>query len=140
MMTDRVVQRAKGVGLLIFALSQTVEREKPDFLLVVGDREESFAAGIVGNYMNVLVAHLGGGDPVYGNADDPVRFAVSRLAHIHLTTCKPYADNLLKMGEQDFRIYPTGNPALDNIRSIEPVDMKTISYEFKIFIISLSIT
>ena len=59
-MTDKKTQRAEGTGILTQALSRTVERENPDFILVVGDREESIAAAIVGNYMNVLVAHIGG--------------------------------------------------------------------------------
>ena len=67
LMTNRKTQRAKGIGLLIEGLTQTVEREEPDFLIFVGDREESIATCIVGNYMDVLVAHIGGGDPVYGN-------------------------------------------------------------------------
>ena len=115
-MTNRVTQRAKGTGILTYALSQTVEREKPDFLLVVGDREEPLATAIIGNYMDVLTAHIGGGDPVYGNADDPVRFAVSKLAHIHFATAKQYAKNIVKLGEEDFRVFQTGNPALDSIR------------------------
>ena len=82
--TDRAVQRSKGTGLLIQGLTQTVERTDPDFLLVLGDREESIATAIVGNYMEKLVVHIGGGDPVYGNADDPMRFAVSKLSLIHI--------------------------------------------------------
>lgn len=63
-MTNRKTQRSKGVGLLIEGLTQTVDREKPDFLIFVGDREESIATCVVGNYMDILVAHIGGGDPV----------------------------------------------------------------------------
>lgn len=117
-MTNRVVQRAKGMGILTYALSQTVEREKPDFLFVVGDREESIATAIVGNYMNILTAHLGGGDPVYGNADDPIRMAASKLAHIHFTTAEKYAENLIKMKEDAFRVFFSGNPALSNIKNV----------------------
>ena len=119
--TDRSVQRTKGTGLLIQGLTQTVERTNPDFLLVVGDREESIATAVVGNYMEKLVVHIGGGDPVYGNADDPVRFAVSKLAHIHCCTAKPYADNLKNIGEEDFRIFFTGNPAYTNIDFVPKV-------------------
>jgi GDP/UDP-N,N'-diacetylbacillosamine 2-epimerase (hydrolysing) len=115
LMTNRETQRAKGVGILIQSLTQTVEREKPDFLLFVGDREESIATCVVGNYMDTLVAHIGGGDPVFGNADDPIRFACSKLAHIHFTTAQAYADNLAAIGENDFRICNSGNPALRNI-------------------------
>ena len=119
--TDRSVQRSKGTGLLIQGLTQTVERTDPDFLLVVGDREESIATAVVGNYMEKLVVHIGGGDPVFGNADDPVRFAVSKLAHIHCCTAKPYADNLKNIGEEDFRIFFTGNPAYANIDFVPKV-------------------
>ena len=93
--TDRNTQRVKGIGILTYALSQSIEREKPDLLLVVGDREESIATAIVGNYMGVPVAHIGGGDPVYGNADDPIRMAVSKLSHIHFTTSEEYAKTLI---------------------------------------------
>ncbi|HSH65696.1 MAG TPA: UDP-N-acetylglucosamine 2-epimerase [Bacteroidia bacterium] len=117
-MTNRNVQRSKGVGMLTYALSQTVEREAPDFLLVVGDREESIATALVGNYMNIAVAHLGGGDPVFGNADDPIRMAVSKLAHIHFVTAKEYGNNLkLNLKEDDFRIFFCGNPALTNVKN-----------------------
>lgn len=120
--TDRSVQRSKGTGLLIEGLTQTVERINPDFLLVVGDREESIATAVVGNYMEKLVVHIGGGDPVYGNADDPMRFAVSKLAHIHCCFAQSYANNLLKIGEENFRIFFTGNPAYANIDYVPVIE------------------
>jgi len=134
-MTNRNTQRVKGVGILTYALSQTVEREKPDFLLVVGDREESIATALVGNYMDTLVAHIGGGDPVYGNADDPIRFAVSKLAHIHLTTAKEYANNLLKIGEEEFRVFFVGNPIYTSISWVKDISITEVSkiLEFDIF-------
>ncbi len=131
-MTNRLTQRVKGVGILIYGLSQTVERILPDFLFVVGDREESIATAIVGNYMNILVAHLGGGDPVYGNADDPIRFAVSKLAHIHFTTCEEYRNNLIKLGEEEFRVFNVGNPSLDKISKIPYLDITEINRELGI--------
>lgn len=127
LMTNRKTQRSKGIGLLIEGLTQTVDREKPDFLIFVGDREESIATCIVGNYMDVLVAHIGGGDPVYGNTDDPIRIACSKLAHIHFATAKAYADNIKKLGEDDFRICFSGNPALNNILETKEVGRKQLS-------------
>ncbi len=126
-MTNRATQRIKGVGVLTYALSQTVEREKPDFLLVVGDREESIATALVGNYMNVCVVHVGGGDPVYGNADDPIRFAVSKLSHVHFTIADSYADNLKSVGEEGYRIHWVGNPAYWNIAHEPVVAMNELS-------------
>jgi len=127
LMTNRNTQRSKGVGLLVAALTQTVEREDPEFILFVGDREESIACCIVGNYMDVKVAHIGGGDTVYGNADDPIRFACSELAHIHFTTAQQYADNLITMGEEPYRVCFSGNPALRNLLETPHLTKKEVS-------------
>lgn len=130
--TSRLTQRAKGVGMLTVGLSQTVERENPDFLIVVGDREESMATAIVGNYMDTLVVHIGGGDTVYGNADDPVRFAVSKLSHIHCCSAQAYADNLLNLSEESFRVFWTGNPAYVNIAETIKISVDVLSEDIGI--------
>ena len=132
--TDRLVQRSKGVSMLIQGLTQTVEREEPDFLLVVGDREESIATAIVGNYTDTLVVHIGGGDPVYGNADDPIRFAVSKIAHLHCCFAKEYAQNLKNIGEEEFRIYQTGNPSYVNIDQTKYISLDILAQELDISI------
>ena len=125
--TSRLVQRPKSVGILTNSLSQVVERENPDFLLVVGDREESIATAIVGNYMNKLVVHIGGGDSVYGNADDPIRFSVSKLAHLHCCIAKEYAENLINIREERFRVFWTGNPSYSNIANIDNINIDNLS-------------
>ena len=130
--TDRTVQRAKGTGLLTYAISQTVERENPDFIIYVGDREEGIAASIVANYMNVCMVHLAGGDPVYLNADDPVRFAISKLVHVHCTFASEYAENLKKLGEEHFRIICSGNPSLDNIKNTPRLSLREVSAFLKL--------
>ena len=124
--TDRTVQRAKATALLIQGLAQTVERTDPDLLVMLGDREESIATAIVGNYMEKLVVHIGGGDTVYGNADDPMRFAVSKLSHLHCCTAKSYAQNLINIGEEDFRVFFTGNPSYVNIKNIKQIPIKKL--------------
>jgi GDP/UDP-N,N'-diacetylbacillosamine 2-epimerase (hydrolysing) len=109
-----------------------VERTDPDFLLVLGDREESIATAIVGNYMEKLVVHIGGGDSVYGNVDDPMRFAVSKLAHIHCCMAQTYADNLAKIGEENFRIFFTGNPAYANIDFVPEIEKEELRNQLRI--------
>lgn len=126
LMTNRNTQRIKGIGLLTTGLSQTVERERPDILFVIGDREESIATALVGNYMNILTAHFGGGDTVYGNADDPIRFAVSKLSHIHLTSAEEYAKNLISIGEEHFRVFNVGNPSYENINNESTMSLEKI--------------
>lgn len=125
--TERATQRPHAVANLIGGLTQTVDRENPDFLLVVGDREEALAAAIVGNYMQKVVVHIAGGDTAVGNADDPVRTAVSKLAHIHFVMAAPFAKNLDSLGEESFRIAVTGNPANSGIAAVPSASMESVS-------------
>lgn len=119
--------RVKGLGIQIQGLVQTVVRERPDFLLVLGDREESISTALIGSYLNIPVAHIAGGDRVVGNVDDQVRHAVTKLAHLHFTTNQESADRVLKLGEQPFRVFNVGNPGLDRLLTVPSLTVDQLS-------------
>jgi GDP/UDP-N,N'-diacetylbacillosamine 2-epimerase (hydrolysing) len=121
----------KGLGIQLQGLVQTVLRIQPDFLLVLGDREESIAAALVSTYMNIPLAHIAGGDRVIGNADDQIRHAVTKLAHIHLTTNKESKARVLSLGEQEFRVHDVGNPGLDRLMEVEELSLAQVSGNIK---------
>ena len=77
--SDSLLGRSKSLGIQIMGLTDIVERERPDWLLVLGDREESLSTATVAAYMNIPLAHVCGGDRVIGNIDDSVRHAVKNL-------------------------------------------------------------
>jgi GDP/UDP-N,N'-diacetylbacillosamine 2-epimerase (hydrolysing) len=119
--------RVKGLGIQIQGLVQTVVRIKPDFLLVLGDREESMAAALVSTYMNIPLIHIAGGDRVVGNADDQIRHAVTKLAHIHLTTNIESKNRIISLGEQKFRVHNVGNPGLDRMINVKKLSISQLS-------------
>jgi len=91
---------------------------RPDFLLVYADRFESFAAVIAASQMNIPVAHVEGGDYTEGGAlDDSVRHAMTKLAHLHFTTNAQAAERILRLGEEPWRVFNVGLPALDLARA-----------------------
>lgn len=114
--TDSLSGRSKSLGIQIMGLTDIILREKPNWLLVLGDREESISTAIVGTYMNIPIAHICGGDRVVGNIDDSIRHAVTKLSHLHFPTTKQNGERILKMGEEPWRVHIVGNPALDSIR------------------------
>lgn len=125
--SDLTSGRVKGLAIQLQGMIQTVERVNPDILLVLGDREESMTTALVGAYMNIPVAHVAGGDRVIGNVDDQVRHAVSKLAHIHFTTNQESAERLIKLGEESFRVFNTGNPGLDRLKEVPLLTRKELS-------------
>jgi UDP-N-acetylglucosamine 2-epimerase (non-hydrolysing)/GDP/UDP-N,N'-diacetylbacillosamine 2-epimerase (hydrolysing) len=113
-LTDDGYAMAKAISKLLHNLIDEFEQNRPDCILILGDRGEPLAAAIVGTYSNIPVAHIHGGE-VSGSVDEPVRHAISKLAHIHFPATQLAAERLIKMGESEKRIFITGAPGLDTI-------------------------
>lgn len=116
--TNEKIGRIISIGNQIPALAQTLDRCGPDIILVAGDREEAITATMTGAFMDIPVAHFFGGDIAKdGNIDNSIRYAASKFAHIHFPSLEVHKENLLKLGEDDWRIFVVGNPALDRFIS-----------------------
>ena len=132
--SDREAGKAKGAGILMVGLSDSLDRLQPDYVMVVGDREEAVVTGIVCTYLGIPLIHLCGGDrtsPKAGDVDEPIRHATSKLANIHFTMNEAHKERLLKMGEEPWRVCNTGNPALDRFKEVESMDKKEILKYFQ---------
>ena len=124
---DQTSSRVKGLAIQMQGLVQTAGRIRPDFLLVLGDREEAMTTALVGAYMNIPVAHIAGGDRVIGNVDDQIRHAVTKLAHLHFVTNQESFERVIKLGEQPFRVHITGNAGLDRLVEVPAITAKELS-------------
>lgn len=116
--SDKKLGRAVSIGNQISGLAQSFSRISPDIILVAGDREESISVALTGAYLDIPVAHFFGGDIAKdGNIDNSTRYAASKYAHIHFPSLDEHKQTLLKLGEDEWRIFPVGNPAIDRLLS-----------------------
>tara|TARA_B110000483_G_scaffold241808_1_gene325786 strand:+ start:1120 stop:2274 length:1155 start_codon:yes stop_codon:yes gene_type:complete len=126
--TDEKIGRLISLGNQIPAFAQTFNREKPDLIIVPGDREEAISVSMTGAYMDIPVVHFFGGDIAKdGNIDNSARYAASKFAHLHFVTLEEHKQTLLKLGEEESRIFVVGNPAIDNIISTPNISRKELS-------------
>lgn len=109
---------AKSTGLAILELATLFENLKPDIVLTTADRYETMATAVASSYMNIPLAHMQGGE-VTGSIDESVRHAITKLAHIHFPATDRSRERLIKMGEEEDRIYLTGCPSIDIIANID---------------------
>lgn len=107
---------ARETGRVTGELVDVFDRLKTDVVLIVGDRVEAFAAASAAHLSGRLVAHVHGGDRAMGQADDSLRHAISKLAHLHLPATAGSAERLFAMGEERSRIITVGAPGVDGIR------------------------
>ncbi len=96
---------------------RVLERERPDLLLVLGDRGEMLAGAIAALHLGIPCVHLHGGERS-GTVDEPVRHAISKLSAYHLVATEDSRQRLLRMGEEDRRIFVVGAPGLDGLREL----------------------
>ena len=105
---------ALGVSEIIRQCVQSFLKDRPDILLVLGDRGEMLAATIAAVHMNIPVIHIHGGERT-GTIDESIRHAISKMAHYHFVSTQQSKLRLEKMGENPENIFVVGAPGLDGI-------------------------
>lgn len=113
---DNESSMSEYVGNLIILLTEFFKNNKPDIILLLGDRGEMLAGAIVGTYLNIATAHIHGGD-VSSTVDDYVRHAITKLSNIHLAASEQSLNRIIKMGEEKDKVFLVGAPGLDEVLS-----------------------
>jgi UDP-N-acetylglucosamine 2-epimerase (non-hydrolysing)/GDP/UDP-N,N'-diacetylbacillosamine 2-epimerase (hydrolysing) len=129
--TGARIAQSLGVGIIEF--SQILELLQPNILLIYGDREEIFAAAITATCLNIPVAHIAGGEiGTGGHIDEAIRHSITKFAHIHFASTKKNAQRIVQMGEEAWRVYTVGSPALDTILHKKLILSKVIARKYSI--------
>jgi UDP-hydrolysing UDP-N-acetyl-D-glucosamine 2-epimerase len=113
---DEAGAETAAVARGIDGIARALDRLGCNIVMVLGDRIEAFAGACAGAIGRKVVAHIHGGDRALGDIDEPLRNAITRLAHIHFAASRDASDRLTRMGEPPKRIHLVGAPGLDAIR------------------------
>jgi UDP-N-acetylglucosamine 2-epimerase (non-hydrolysing)/GDP/UDP-N,N'-diacetylbacillosamine 2-epimerase (hydrolysing) len=114
--SDSPVGMAKAIGLGVLGFADAWREQRPDLLLLLGDRFETFAAAQAAFIHRIPIAHLCGGDVTEGALDDGFRHAISKMASLHFASNEAAARRLRRMGEDPSRVHTVGSPGLDHLR------------------------
>ncbi len=112
---------ASALGRGVTGMADYLAEHPPDVVLVLGDRIEAFAAAAAASVAGFRVAHLHGGDRAEGIADEALRHAITKLAHIHLAATANSAERLINMGETPAQVHLVGSPAIDGLSMMPPM-------------------
>lgn len=105
---------AKAIATTLNGVVDAWRTERPDALLLLGDRGEMLAGALAALHLNVPIVHLHGGE-LSGTVDEPLRHAISKLSHYHFVATEKSRERLVRMGERPETIFVTGAPGLDGI-------------------------
>ncbi|MFA7236327.1 MAG: UDP-N-acetylglucosamine 2-epimerase [Phycisphaeraceae bacterium] len=108
-----------ALGRGIIGFGRVFDELKPEVVMVLGDRIEAFAAAAAGSVGGIHVAHIHGGDRAEGVADEAMRHAISKLAHLHFVATMLSRERLVRMGEAAEVVWNVGSPAVDGLEGVE---------------------
>ncbi len=115
MMVNQDVPRLTARILLI--LSDYFEKNRPDYVLVVGDTVTALAAALAAYYFHIPIGHieagLRSGDHYLPRSQEANRKLVGHLANVHFASTFSARHNLLREGIASDVIYVTGSTVMD---------------------------
>lgn len=117
--SDTDVGMAKTIGLATLSLAETLDRMRPDLLLLIADRYEMLAPASAALALRIPMAHIEGGEVSEGAIDQAVRNALTMMSHVHLVPTARARERVLAMGEEPWRVHRVGAPSLDHLRRSE---------------------
>src|SRR3989304_3498427 len=112
--SDEKQAMAEFASILISKLVSLFEKDRPDFVLTLGDRPEMISVALVCLYLGIPTGQIHGGDKS-ATVDEIARHAITKLSHLHFPATREAAERIKKMGEESWRIKVVGAPALDVI-------------------------
>ena len=113
---DKNVDISTAIGDYVINFSKIFQKFKPDINFIIGDRDEMLASAIAASHMNIINAHLAGGDKS-GGIDEYNRHAITKLSNIHFANTVNSKKRIIRMGEDPKYVFLTGSPVIDDIFS-----------------------
>ena len=116
----------------ITGIKNYCQKNKPDLILVLGDRDEAFAGAIVGGHLGIPISHIHGGDVSGAVVDDYIRHSITKFANLHFTVSKYSYQRVIKLGEEKWRVFNVGSPGWDNLKQENYLNKQELADKFKL--------
>lgn len=102
------------------------EKNKPDMLVVLGDRYELLAICEAAMVCKIPIAHISGGEITEGAMDDAVRHCITKMSHLHFPGCETYRQRIIQLGEQPDSVFNYGDVGVENIISMDYMSKREV--------------
>jgi UDP-hydrolysing UDP-N-acetyl-D-glucosamine 2-epimerase len=92
---------------------------KPDLIIILGDRYELLSIVIAAAFLKIPIAHIHGGEVTEGAIDDYIRHTVTKFSHIHFVANDVYKSRVIQLGEQPRYVRKVGGMGVDMIKNVK---------------------
>ena len=124
---DSASEIAAAMGAGLAAFGRIYADQRPDILIVLGDRYEMFAAAAASVPYRLPLAHIHGGETTEGAMDELFRHSITKMSHLHFVSTEAHGNRVRQMGEEPWRINVCGAPGLDAVRDFRAMDPERLA-------------
>jgi len=117
----------KSMGLAMIGYGEALQRLKPDMVVVLGDRFETFCMAAAAQVCRVPLAHIHGGETTEGAIDEAFRHSITKMSHLHFASCEEYRQRIIQLGEAPDRVFNVGALGVENIRRISLMERSELA-------------
>lgn len=110
----------------IEGFSALFHEQKPDMLVVLGDRFEILGAASAALLESVPIAHIAGGNVTLGAYDNAIRNSLTQMASLHLPETLNCARRIIDMGIPAENVVAAGSPGVYNALNITLMPLATL--------------
>lgn len=105
------------------------ETRRPELLIVLGDRFETFAVCAAAFNSRIPIAHLHGGERTEGAMDECFRHAITKMSYLHFTSNEVYRKRVIQLGETPDRVFNVGAMGVENALRVERIPPDQIEHD-----------
>ena len=124
-----MINNSIAIGLNKF--SKSLIKEKPDLVIILGDRFEALSFAIACYTLKYPIAHLHGGEITKGSLDNGFRNSITKMSRLHFVSNFKHKIRLINMGEKKQDIYDFGSLGVENALKIKLKNKSEIQKKLK---------
>ncbi len=125
-------QQSLIVSETIKKFSEYFSANKPDIIVLLGDRFEVLGVAISALLNKIPIAHIHGGEKTVGAIDDSLRHSITKLSHLHFVSCDDYKKRVEQLGEDPNNIFSVGSLGVQNVLTTKILPRNELKQTLKI--------
>lgn len=129
---DKPLDVTNAMAKELRLISEFYAAERPELIIVLGDRYELWPACMAATIYNIPVAHIHGGESTVGAIDEVIRHSVSKMSQMHFCSHESYKKRLENMGENPEFVFNVGAIGLDRIKKMKLLSKDELESQLKL--------
>ncbi|MGP1411747.1 MAG: UDP-N-acetylglucosamine 2-epimerase [Peptoanaerobacter stomatis] len=129
--TSSDVKILKAMAVALENFGSYFASNKPDLLIILGDRYEIFAVALAAAIQRIPILHIHGGEATFGNYDEFIRHSITKMSLYHFTATEEYRNRVIQLGETPKNVFNLGSLGAENCLCIDeqkvPITVKNMT-------------